>query len=222
MARILFQAIPAWVTKLNNANHSASIWCGASVPSGAYSTVELVFPNGLIKISDKTQAQYDDFLTEITSQSDEGDSGAVYYAVDYQLESTFNDCLNAGAWTLSGVDQPYQYRCWALMEGNSISRYHGFKVKVTEVDSNNSNNVKVEVYRVDDDTLTPQRTGLEINLDSADCLPSEYDPNTISGTLGSMGALYISDSIILNPSTILEIPKLPPGLASRTWPSRKR
>jgi len=215
-SQILFQAVPAYVMGLNNPDQSAAIWCGTGgSPTGSSSTVDLFFQRSLTKIGDKLLAQYDDLLTEITPHSIIGNSGAVYYAVNYS-SPTFSTCVSTGGWAVPSGNQPYQYMCWALVDDNgSIVRYHGFKVQVVGIQGVN---VFVDIYGVSDPTA--QKSGIGVQLDSTNCLPASYDLTnmvTNSTVSGAVGALYFSDSFITAQS--LAIPKLPPGLGTKHWPS---
>jgi len=215
---ICFQGIPAWVTAINNQTHIASIWCGASgPPSGSYSTVNLDFTKALGSISDKSAAQYDDLLTDINSQSNVNDAGAVYYAINYASSPSFSTAVATGSWAIPSGNYAYQYKCWAIVGTSSTTRYHGFKVMVTEVI--NTDTIAVDIYRVSDST--PQATSIEVQLSaSATCLPASYDSNTVSAVKDAVGALYLSSSFITSYS--LEIPKLPPGLGDGPhWPVPK-
>jgi hypothetical protein len=213
---ICFQGIPVWATSINNSTHIATIWSSASgPPSGSYSTADLDFTKSLGSIGDKSTAQYDDFLTNITSQSSAGDAGRVYYAVSYASSPSFSTVCATGSWTIPSGNSAYQYKCWVIIDTSTTTRYHGFKVKVTEVI--NSDTITVDIYRVSD--TTPQKTNVSVSL-SSNCLSSSYDANTVSAVRDAVGALYFSSSFISSNS--LELPKLPPGLGDGPlWPSSK-
>jgi hypothetical protein len=212
---ICFQGVPVWATAVNNQTHLASIWCGNSgPPSGQYSTVDLDFTKALGTISDKSAAQYDDFLTTITSSTTPVAGGAVYYAINYASSPSFSSVLATGSYTIPSGNYDYQYKLWAIVNGSTITRYHGFKVKVTEVI--NTDTVTIDIYRVSD--TTPQATNLQVQLTSTStCLPASYDASTVTAVKDTVGALYLSSSFITTNS--LEVPKLPPSLGSTSWPS---
>lgn len=209
---ICFQGVPVWAMTVGST--SAAIWCGASgPPTGSYTTVTLDFTKSLGSIGTKSAAQYDDYLTTITSSSSNGASGRVYYAISYASSPSFNDVVATGSWTIPSGNEPYQYKSWAIIDGSTTDRYHGFKVKVTEVI--NSDSIRVDIYKVSDPT--PQKTNVPVTL-STDCLASSYDSNTVSITRDAVGALYFTSSFMSSYS--LEIPKLPPGLGDGPlWPS---
>ena len=128
---------------------------------------------------------------------------------------SFSAVVATGSYTIPSGYYDYQYKCWALV-GGSISRYHGFKVVVTEVI--NSDTVTVNIYKVGDST--PQKYNVQVQLTStATCLPASYDSNTVTAVKDTVGALYFSSSFIS--SNTLLLPKLPPSLGDRTWPTVK-
>jgi hypothetical protein len=210
---ICFQGIPEWVTAINNQTHIAALWCGASgPPSGTYSTINLDFTKALGTISDKSLAQYDDLLTDVNSGSSVNDGGGVYYALNYSSPS-FSTAVGTGSWTIPSGNSDYQYKCWALCGTSSITRYHGYKVVVVEVI--NTDTVTVGIYYTN--YSTPQ-VQLNVQLTStATCLPASYDANTITAVKDTIGALYLSSTFITNNS--LDIPKLPPSLGRKPWPT---
>lgn len=210
---ICFQGVPVWATAVNTQTNLASIWCAASgPPSGQYSTVDIDFTKALGTISDKSLAQYDDFLTTITSSTTPVAAGAVYYAVDYASSPSFSSVVATGSWTIPSGNYAYQYKCWALC-GGSISRYHGYRVLVVEVI--NSDTVTVDIYYTS--SSSPQAQ-LNVQLTSTStCLPASYDANTVTAVKDAVGVLYLSSSFITNNS--LALPKLPASLGTRFWPT---
>jgi hypothetical protein len=140
--------------------------------------------------------------------------GGSHKGVVYLEITAFQRLRNDGklaAWPPS-EDELYQYQNVVRRNGTgTLKRFHGFAAQVLEV---NGTVARVAVYGVG--ASDPQRI-LWVDLgDPSVCDPPSAQLTTITPTVGSRGALFLSWEAINNES--IRLPKLPPGEGAGTLP----